>query len=241
MRERVFVWLKSNVFTIVVVAILAFVLWRQHVAAPAVPEQPISLPGQVMVQPGRQVMVEAKSSGQVVWVMAPAQKFDRTFFGNTAIVTASEPGEYWIGALAVLNGKASEVAWCRVLCGGDVPNPNPNPPTPGPTDPFQSSLQAAWALEPAADKANLQAYRTVFQTGAVAVHSMKKVGDFRAFVETSRKRSVKESLRKIADVIGERLDKSIPKVEDQDLTVQSQDAIDSEFKAIDAALGKLKQ
>lgn len=245
MKERIITFFRNNgavtVLTVIVVAMIAREYYKADVPAPD--PMPISLPARIETQAGRQMTVEAKSQGQIVWVMPPGQKFDRTFFGNLAIVTCAADGEYWIGALTVLKGKASEVMWCRIVCSGSpAPNPdNPNPPPP-PNDPFAAALAEAWKQEPAADKAKLPAYKEVFVTASRNMESdfITTVGGARQMILSLRKSKVGDSLRKLADVIGDRFDKNLPKVEDQPINQDVRARFVNELRSVSEAFDRLK-
>jgi hypothetical protein len=75
------------------------------------------------------------SVGVVTWIIPPSgDRLDVHAVGDTAILTASTDGEYWIGALTVVGGKATEPEWCRIVC-GKGPQPPPVPPGPDPKPP----------------------------------------------------------------------------------------------------------
>ena len=99
--------------------------------------KPLKLPKEIETSVGgKLIKVKAVSVGVVTWIVPPSgDRLDVHAVGDTAILTASADGEYWIGALTVVGGKATEPEWCRIVCGkGPMPPPVPPSPTPVPQD-----------------------------------------------------------------------------------------------------------
>lgn len=96
------------------------------------PLKPLTLPKEIETSVGgKLVKVKAVSVGVVTWIVPPGGGLDVHTAGDTAILAALADGEYWLGALTVVGGKATEPEWCRIVCGkGPQPPPGPKPPVP---------------------------------------------------------------------------------------------------------------
>jgi len=105
---------------------------------PDVPKPPspggITLPESVKTKVGGGlVKINAKANGPVTWVVPPVKGIDVEPEGDKLFLSATAEGEYWIGAVTVIGGKASAPEWVRVIVGDGPrppPGPGPKPPTP---------------------------------------------------------------------------------------------------------------
>lgn len=106
------------------------------------PTKPITLPVSVETTVGgKLVRIAAKALGEVTWLIPPQSGIDVHPSGDVAILTALADGEYYVGALTVVGGKACAPEWCKVIVGkAPQPPPAPNPPQPEPPAPKVDSL-----------------------------------------------------------------------------------------------------
>lgn len=96
---------------------------------------------------------------------------------------------------------------------GPLPPPPPPPPPPTPPDKFTADILRAWQAETEADKLNkVRIYKTFFEefSRSVGDPRLKTVGDLRQAMKVSRTTLLGNSLRKLADVIGQEMDVSLP-------------------------------
>lgn len=124
--------------------------------------QSVKLPAEVKIAPGRLAAVKVEWDGDDVrWDVPEGLDCFREYDPDPRVVRLRmigyTPGRYRLLAVAGKGGKLSEFGACVVVVGdAPPPGPGPLPPGPGPTpdDPLYGKLQAAYAADASATKAD---------------------------------------------------------------------------------------
>lgn len=105
---------------------------------------PVKLPKDFEVPLGRLKELTAECTGEVAWFLPDLVGLDVKVTGKVLTLVGVKTGSYWIGANTVLEGKATDPAYCKVQVKGaeppvpvdpPVPDPKPKPPEPKPEPP----------------------------------------------------------------------------------------------------------
>ena len=112
------------------------------------PAPRVTLPAEVVAQPGRIVRLQAETTGSLVrWALASDDAYLVPFpDGKVALFASPKPGRYLVLAWTAVGDVPSEAARCVVVVG------EPEPP-PGPADPLAADLRRLFDADTTPDKA----------------------------------------------------------------------------------------
>jgi hypothetical protein len=219
---------------------------------PTPPPEPIPpplvvVPATVETEPGQLTVIAAESAYAVTWY-APA--FDPKAVNaanNRFTFSVRAQGVYRVAAFIAKDNSVYGPYETRVVIGIQPPDPGPGPgpptpPTP-PADPFAKALGDAYAQETAADKAKLPLLAAFFRQSAETAKDSKytTVGQLFDDMHTALTALIgADALRKVRNVAGAELDKTIPKMALAPLDAPMRDVVVREFTKVATALGGLK-
>jgi hypothetical protein len=198
----------------------------------------VVLPAEVNAAPGRAVVLKATSPGKQIRWLLPSSDADLVPFpdGKTAVFAAPKPGRYSVYAWTAAGDVPGEAARCVVVVGEPVPVP--------PENRFERDLLAAYAAEPAADKALhakalAAAYREIEQLlrGGAGTTPGDVAAKLRACVEA---RLGADALRAVRSRLGEEIGKRFPADAEAALTPAQRADLAAAFARVAALLERLK-
>ena len=167
----------------------------------------LELPTEVHVKPGRLVLIEARTAGQLVrWY--PAGDFELIPRDATsAIVAAPHPGRYTLLAWTAIDGEPTPAAVCILVVGESIPPPSP--------DAFAAALRVAWQAETATDRSiHLAALRALYRETARQpdlLRSRRTWGDLLTLLRELATRSLPaDALPRVRAAIAEELRRLLP-------------------------------
>ncbi len=145
----------------------------------------LTLPKEVVGEPGAFVRVKAATTGKTVkWLALDAGlnvfPTDLLKDTRTAVVTAGRAGRYRLLAVTAAADELSDPAVCVVVIGDAPPpgpGPGPGPDPPPPTDPLARAVQAAYAAETESDRAtSVKSLAALYRQGVEVLPKVDTVG-----------------------------------------------------------------
>jgi hypothetical protein len=172
--------MKSSRFLIAMATLL--------VAGAAMADVEITVPEKAEAQPGRFLVLKAKTTGKVVkWVSLSKGADVLPYIENQAIFVSPTPGEHRVLAYTAAGDVPSEPAICTVTVQGQPPAPVP--PAPGPSD-LTRDFATLYAADASASKAeHLSQLADLYDlaSGYANDPNVKTVGSLAARVSTAAK------------------------------------------------------
>ena len=208
--------------------------------------QTVKLPPEVKGEPGQFILVRAQADGSAVEWYTPDKGLSVFPAGQlkdpkVTIVVASVEGRYRLLGWTAKGDVPSEVSICIVVIGDAPPTPIPPGPDPAPpSDPLVQALQAAYAAETDAGKAQLKASFAAFYREASNAAQNQALGTWGQLFDTmataARSMGITGKLPTLQGVIQGELKKVLPIGRDAPLDTAGRKLAADTFNRIATAL-----